>query len=101
MTAMIYEARGSGLAGVAISPLTRCVPHSEEETDMAQGAVKWFNCDKGFGFIAADGGGNAVMTFSGSAVAGTATMAVFVIGTSPLFPVLGYAARRDPRCRQL
>lgn len=31
---------------------------------------------------------------SGSAPAGAATMAVFVLGTGPLFAVLGYAARR-------
>ncbi|MGI8816449.1 MAG: sulfite exporter TauE/SafE family protein [Pseudonocardia sp.] len=35
----------------------------------------------------------ALALTSGSAAAGAATMAVFVIGTSPLFALLGYAAR--------
>lgn len=36
----------------------------------------------------------ALALASGSAVAGAATMAVFVLGTAPLFAVLGYAVRK-------
>ncbi|MCU1693150.1 MAG: cold-shock protein [Frankiales bacterium] len=38
-------------------PRSAATVSERENRHMAQGAVKWFNAEKGFGFIAVDGGG--------------------------------------------
>ena len=42
---------------------TLCVKH-EEETKMEQGTVKWFNAEKGFGFIERENGDDVFVHFS-------------------------------------
>ncbi len=43
-----------------VAEVATLVPKTGVTSDMAQGTVKWFNAEKGFGFIAQEDGGDDV-----------------------------------------
>ena len=71
---------------------------------MAQGTVKWFNADKGYGFIAVDGGRDVFVHFSAIQTDGYRTLeegqrVEFEITQSDRGPQADAVARLCRHCR--
>ena len=49
--------------------------HRKEETQLAQGTVKWFSNEKGYGFIEREGGEDVFVHFSAIGMEGFKTLA--------------------------
>src|SRR5215470_703785 len=70
-----YRRRCSKTASQARSARGRYTSIFLKERNMAQGTVKWFNAEKGFGFITVDGGGSDVFVhFSAIQTSGYRTL---------------------------